>query len=325
MKNTPSTVVILGTGGTIAGTAASAADNLGYTAAQLGVAQLLAAVPQLVDVLPDTPIEVQQIAQIDSKDMSFSLWQKLAENVSAHLLRDEVCGVVITHGSDTLEETAYFLQRVLAPTKPVVLVAAMRPATSLQADGPQNLLDAACVARNAHASGVVVVMAGRVHSALDVRKCHTHRLDAFDSGDAGVVAQVQNGRVHQYRAWPTSSMHGLARLPRPQQPWPVVEIVTSYAGSSGVLIEALVNVALVQGLVVASTGNGTVHHRLEAALLTAQAAGITVLRSTRCLSGGALEAEAASHKFGAFMSAGTLTPVQARIELMLQLLAKRVA
>src|SRR5438046_2999883 len=110
MQSTASTIVILGTGGTIAGTAADASDHVGYTAAQIGVAQLVAAVPSLASV----PLECEQIAQLDSKDMDFATWQRLAQRTVEHLARDEVRGVVITHGTDTLEETAYFLHRVLA-------------------------------------------------------------------------------------------------------------------------------------------------------------------------------------------------------------------
>ncbi|MEP7101661.1 MAG: asparaginase, partial [Burkholderiales bacterium] len=231
----PSVVVVLGTGGTIAGTAARAGDNVGYTAAQLGAAQLVAAIPALAGA----PIEVEQVAQIDSKDMGFAVWRALAVGVSKHLERPEVAGIVITHGTDTLEETAYFLQRVLAPIKPVVLVAAMRPATSLQADGPQNLLDAMVVAREPGARGVVAVLAGQVHSALDVRKLHTYRLDAFGSGDAGVIAQLEEGRLRRHREWPAGAGVGLARLPREGEPWPVVEIVTSHAEARGTLVRAL--------------------------------------------------------------------------------------
>lgn len=315
MQNNASIVVVLGTGGTIAGTAPHAGDNVGYTAAQLGAAQLVATVPALAGV----PIEVQQIAQIDSKDMDFHVWRALAEAVSQHLARPQVCGIVITHGTDTLEETAYFLQRVLAPSKPVVLVAAMRPATALQADGPQNLLDAVCVARSAGARGVVAVLAGKVHGALDMRKVHTYRLDAFDSGDAGTLAQVEQGRLRQHRAWPGGDAVGLARLPRDAAQWPVVEIVTSHAQARAASVQALRD-AGVQGIVVAGTGNGHVHHALETALLDAQAAGLAVLRCTRCLGGSVIDATPP-----ALPSAGALTPVQARIELMLQLLARRVA
>ncbi|HZT54889.1 MAG TPA: asparaginase, partial [Burkholderiaceae bacterium] len=273
-----SIVVVLGTGGTIAGTAASAADNIGYTAARLGAAQLVAAIPALAGA----PIEVEQVAQLDSKDMGFAVWRALAAAVDRHLARPEVGGVVVTHGTDTLEETAYFLQRVLAPAKPVVLAAAMRPATSAQPDGPQNLLDAMVVAREPGARGVVAVLAGTVHSALDVRKVHTYRLDAFGSGDAGALGQVEQGRLRRHRAWPEGEAIGLARLPHDIAQWPVVEIVTSHSEARGTLATALRD-AGVQGIVVAATGNGTVHHALEAALLDAQAAGVAVLRATRCL------------------------------------------
>ena len=166
MQNIEQTVVILGTGGTIAGTAKDAADNVGYTAAQIGVAQLLAAVPALAG----QALEAEQVSQIDSKDMGFGVWRALALRVAHHLARPEVAGIVITHGTDTLEETAYFLQRVLAPNKPVVLTAAMRPATALLADGPQNLTDAVAVAQSEGASGVVAVLAGEVHSGLEGKR-----------------------------------------------------------------------------------------------------------------------------------------------------------
>ncbi len=308
-------IVVLGTGGTIAGTAASAGDNLGYTAAQLDAAQLVAAIPGSADA----PIEVEQIAQIDSKDMGFAVWRALAVAVERQLARPEVGGVVITHGTDTLEETAYFLQRVLAPTKPVVLVAAMRPATSLQADGPQNLLDAMVVAREPGARGVVAVLAGRVHSALDLRKVHSYRLDAFGSGDAGALAQVEQGRLRRHREWPAGEAIGLASLPHDVAEWPMVEIVTSHSEAQGTMVQAL-RAAGVQGIVVATTGNGSIHHALASALLDAQAAGVAVLRATRCLDGSVIDPSEPGA--ATLPSAGASTPVQARIELILQLLAR---
>jgi L-asparaginase len=310
MQNTNASVVILGTGGTIAGTAADAADNVGYTAAQLGVEQLVRAVPALAG----TAIECQQIAQLDSKDMDFATWLRLATCVAQQLARADVAGVVVTHGTDTLEETAYFLHRVLAPAKPVVLTAAMRPATALQADGPQNLLDAVRVARRPDARGVVVVFGGEVHGAADVRKLHTYRLAAFGSGDAGVLAQIEEGVLRQHRPWPEGEALGLDRLRAEVAAWPRVEIVHSHAGADGRLVQALCADG-VQGIVVAGTGNGSVHQALEAALRQAQAQGVSVLRSSRCLDGavlGAIEGE--------LPGAGALTPVKARIELMLQLM-----
>src|SRR5438132_2292849 len=181
MQEPADKVVVLGTGGTIAGTAADELDNVGYTAGQLAVAQLVRAVPALAAVA----IECEQVAQLDSKDMGHAAWRDLALRCAHHLARPEVAGIVVTHGTDTLEETAWFLQRVLAPAKPVVMTAAMRPATALQADGPQNLLDAVTVARAPGARGVVAVLAGVVHGAREVRKVHPYRVDAFGSGDAG--------------------------------------------------------------------------------------------------------------------------------------------
>lgn len=310
MQKMQQIVVILGTGGTIAGTAKDAADNVGYSAAQIGVAQLLAAVPALAG----QALEAEQVCQIDSKDMGFTAWHALATSVARHLARPEVAGIVVTHGTDTLEETAYFLQRVLAPTKPVVLTAAMRPATALLADGPQNLLDAVSVARSAGASGVVAVLAGEVHSALDVRKTHTYRLAAFGSGDAGVLAQIEEGRLRQHRPWPAGDALGVELMPADAAGWPWVEIVTSHAGPRATLVEALCR-AGVHGIVAAGTGNGSLHHELEAALLAAQAAGVRVVRSSRCQGGAVIASDGQT-----LPSAGALTPVQTRVEMILALL-----
>jgi len=306
-------VVILATGGTIAGVADQPGDNVGYRAAQLGVRQLIQAVPSL----DARVLQAEQIAQVDSKDMEHAIWLALAQRVQHHLARTEVAGVVITHGTDTLEETAYFLQRVLAPSKPVVLTAAMRPATALLRDGPQNLLDAVSVAQEPSARGVVAVLAGTVHSAWDVRKVHSYRVDAFSSGDAGAIARIEEGRCRMFRDWPSGVAFGVHRLPADTAQWPVVEIVTSHAGASGALVRAGV-AAGVQGLVVAGSGNGHVHVSLEAELLAAQSRGVAVVRCTRCLNG-----PVSSRTEGVLRSAQTLTPVQARIEVMLELLARR--
>ena len=310
MQNKASRVVVLGTGGTIAGTAADPADDLGYTAAQIGVAQLVAAVPALAEAR----LLCEQVAQVDSKDMTHAIWLALAQRVAWHLGHDEVCGIVVTHGTDTLEETAFFLQRVLAPDKPVVLTAAMRPATSSQADGPRNLRDAVALAQSAQAHGVVVLMGGEVHAARDVRKLHTQRVAAFGSGDAGLLARVDDGRVQVLRPWPRDAALGLAHLPPDPQHWPQVDVLTSHAGVRAELVSALC-AAGAHGLVVATTGNGTLHQALEAALWQAQARGVAVLRSSRCADGGIVGRDEKS-----LPSAGDLTPVKARIELMLRLM-----
>jgi L-asparaginase len=310
MQNNDSKVIVLGTGGTIAGTSAEAGDNVGYTAAQVGVALLVRAVPALAGVA----LEAEQVAQVDSKDMSHAVWRELALRCARHLARPDVAGIVITHGTDTLEETAWFLQRVLAPAKPVVLTAAMRPTTALQTDGPQNLLDSVSVARSPLARGVVAVLAGQVHGARDVRKVHPYRVDAFSSGDAGPVACVEEGELRMFRPWPEGVALGVAALPEDVASWPRVEIVLSHAGASGAVVRALCGVG-VQGLVVGSTGNGTVHRELEAALIEAQGQGVAVLRSTRCRDGRVLAIDGDT-----LASADDLTPDKARVELMLDLM-----
>jgi L-asparaginase len=307
------TVVVLAMGGTIAGTADSPGDHLGYKAAQLGIAQLLARVPELAGL----PIESEQVAQIDSKDMTHAIWQSLAQRVAHHLARAEVLGVVVTHGTDTLEETAWLLQQVLAPAKPVVLVAAMRPATALAADGPQNLLDAVAVVRTPGAHGVVAVLAGRVHAAGAVRKVHTYRTDAFDSGDGGPLGVVEEGVLRRFQDWPQGAPLGLDVLAAPSADWPWVEIVTSHAAARGDGVRALL-AAGVQGLVVAGTGNGSLHHALAAALDGARAAGVSVWLCSRC-AGGVLVAAPGQ----ASSPAAAMSPWQARLALQLQLLSAR--
>ena len=301
------TVVILGTGGTIAGAAADAGDNVGYTAGQRTVAELLAAVPALAG----QAVESEQVAQLDSKDMDVATWQRLALAVARQLARPEVAGVVVTHGTDTLEETAWLLQRVLAPAKPVVLVAAMRPATSMAADGPQNLLDAVAVARTAGARGVVAVLAGRVHAAGALRKVHPYRTDAFDSGESGALGVVEEGRLRRFRDWPAGEPLGLGLIAIDPAGWPWVEIVTSHAGARGDAVRALC-AAGVHGLVVAATGNGAVHQAVAEALREAETAGIPVWRTTRCGGGALVGADAGP--------AAAMSPWQARLELALLLL-----
>ncbi len=312
MANTPPHLLLVATGGTIAGRAAHAEDNLGYRAGELGVAELVAAVPALAGV----PLRTLQLAQIDSKDMSHALWQALVRLLAAELARDEVVGVVITHGTDTLEETAFFLQRVLAPAKPVVLTAAMRPATSLQADGPQNLVDAVTVARTPGARGVLLAFAGQVHAGDEVRKVDAYRLQAFDSAPAGPVALVEEGRVLPLRPWPQGQALGAALCDWPLARWPRVAWITSHAGFDAALVDAAVAAGF-DGLVLAGTGNGTLHAELEAAADRAAQAGVALRLSTRCASGRVVGDLARSRAASAESSAA-----QARVALLLDLLAK---
>lgn len=313
-------IVVLGTGGTIAGRSALAGDNIGYTAAQVGVGELLETVPGLAALLGPTVVESEQVAQVDSKDMDVSVWHALALRCSHHLQDPAVRGVVVTHGTDTLEETAWFLHEVLgAEAKPVVLTAAMRPATALTPDGPQNLLDAVAVVLTPGARGVVAVAAGEIHGARDVHKVHPYRVNAFSSGDAGVVGWVEEGRVRLARDWPpghATKAHDALQTIVSKPEWPRVEVVLSHAGASGVLVDAAVREG-VQGLVVACTGNGTIHHAMQAALARAQQQGVRVVRSTRCAQGQVLPKPG-----DAFPASNGLSPVKARISLMLELLGR---
>ena len=322
-------VVFLGMGGTIAGTAQSASDNVGYTAAQVGVHQLLAALPGLQAVLGGHQARSEQVCQIDSKDLAHADWLALLDRLTHYLALPEVSGVVVTHGTDTLEETAYFLARALPAAllahKPVVLTCAMRPSSALAPDGPGNMVDAASVALCGTARGVLAVCAGKIHAAVHVQKVHPYRLDAFDSGEAGPIGLVEEGRVRLLSDWPPVDVS-----PTPtaiagvrSQGWPRVELLVSHAGASGAVVRALLqdkdSANPVRGLVVAGTGNGTIHKDMEAALLEAMAQGVHVLRVSRCAYGQIVGAAAVARS-GAF-AAAALSGVKARIALMLEIAA----
>ena len=318
-------VVFLGMGGTIAGRASAASDNVGYTAAQVPLADLLTPIPGLLAALQGAALVAEQVAQLDSKDMTHAAWWSLAARVVEHLQDSEVQAVVITHGTDTLEETAYFLHRVIPPTlqrsKAVVMTCAMRPATAFFADGPQNVLDAATLAMTPAAHGVLVACAGQVHAAVDVRKEQPYRMLAFSSGEAGVLGVVEEGRYRAFKPWPLAQEAVVPwPLSTPAQ-WPRVEVVTSHAGVDGHLVLCLCNAKStsgLRGLVVEATGNGSLHMELEAALVQAMEDGIRVALTTRC-SGGTMVGTPRGASLG--MTPMDLTPAKARIALMLELLA----
>jgi L-asparaginase len=325
-------LIVLGTGGTIAGKSSSATDNVDYVASEVGVEALLAAIPSLAGadgraIYGGCELVCEQVAQVDSKDMTFEVWQRLLARCAYWLARPQVQGIVITHGTDTLEETAFFLHSVLKTDKPVVLTCAMRPSTAVAPDGPQNLLDALAVASSDQIKAVVAVCASTIHSAVDVQKVHNYRLDAFSSGDAGVLGYVKEGNLVMYRKY-ESNLHladvniaytainnvaNLKFLPR-------VEIVLNHSGATGDIVQDLLAQRLTKasnelsGIVVAATGNGTISQALERALQAAEAAGVVVWRSSRCAFGTLVGK--AETQFG---DSGGLSPVKARIALMLQL------
>ena len=310
-------IAVLATGGTIAGAAADATNTSGYQAGVVGVEQLLAVVPALSTVARIAP---EQIASVDSKDMAMPLWTALAHRINALLAADEIDGVVVTHGTDTLEETAYLLHLTVKSDKPVVLTAAMRPASALSADGPLNLLNAVSVAAHAgsRGQGVLVAFNNKIHSARDVVKTSTYAVDAFHSPEIGALGWVQDGRVEFQRG--VVRPHTLATEFVIGPNWPHVEIVASYAGVSRIAVDALV-AAGVRGIVVAGTGNGSIHVSMQQALADAASQGVAVVRSSRVGSGHVMRNGAAADDALGFISAGSLNPYKARVLLMLALAA----
>ena len=341
-------ILILGTGGTIAGMAPDAQKPGVYQAAQLSVASLLNAIPG-IEKAACGALDALQIAQIDSKDMDDDVWLALLQACDKAMRDDSVAGVVITHGTDTLEETAWFLHQCLGRLpKPVVLTCAMRPANALMPDGPQNLLDAVTAAGARDAQGqpllrqvVAATGGGELHRARWVQKVHPHRLLAFSSGEQGLLgwagpegvrlrdgaaADASNAAEGSYRG--SASVAALAALAAAGLTWPWVEVITSHAGARAELVDALLAQG-VRGLVVATTGNGTVHQALEAALARAADQGVPVWRATRCADGciegaqwpdtGAIGA-LGTQKAPSNLPAIALSPVKARVSLQLALM-----
>lgn len=310
-------IVVLGTGGTIAGLARGAGEGR-YRAAQKSVGELLDGVA----VPAGGALQFEQVAQIDSKDMDLAVWQALLKACQTYLAQADVRGLVITHGTDTLEETAWLLQALLAPRKPVVLTCAMRPADAPDADGPRNLADALTVAADPGAQGVLAVCAGRILGAQAVQKVHSSRLDAFDSGEAGDIGHVQEGRVQWLRECSAAAPVPVLAAMLAASALPRVEIILSHAAASAAQVDLLLDpeaaarhgAAPLRGLVLAGTGGGTLHREIEAAARRAQAAGVRVVRTTRCADGW-LQPRA-----GDEFPALALSPVKARLALMLDFL-----
>lgn len=292
-------IVVLATGGTIAGIANDVAQPQHYKAGLVSASDLLA------DIQMDgLDVVAEQVAQVDSKDMSFAIWQRLLSRLSYWLALDDVQGVVITHGTDTVEETAYFLSVVLPNSKPVALTCAMLPANAPDADGPANLRQALAWVASDAAHGVSLVCAGQVNPGQAVQKTHSHLRNPFSSqAQSDLGALLQTPTVAQCLNVTT---------------WPRVTLIYSHGGADGRDVRAMMAQDPPDGFVVAGTGNGTVHQDLEAACIDAQGQGVYVLRASRCVWGGVQ-----SRAGDVFPHAGGLTAVQARIALMLHLLSLR--
>lgn len=310
---------VLATGGTIAG--AQTEGERGYRAAAFSAEALIAAVPQLREL---ARVEVEQVAAIGSQDMDETTWRRLATRTQAALDAPEIAGAVITHGTDTMEETAFFLNLVVHSDKPVVLVGAMRPATSISADGPMNLYNAVAVAAHAamRGRGVLVVANDEIHFAREVAKTNTTQVGTFRATHRGLAGLVNAGRLHLYappvrRHTRTSefSLGESGALPR-------VDIVYAHAGMGRELIDAAVR-AGARGLVLAGVGDGNLGAVALTAAAEAARAGVVVVRSSRT-GGGVVERniEVDDDALG-FVAADELNPQKARVLLMLGLTRTR--
>jgi L-asparaginase len=315
-------VVILATGGTIAGSASSQ-TSAGYQSGAVAVDALIAAVPQLKDV---AEVSGEQIASIGSQDMNDEVWLKLAKRVNEILAKPDVAGIAITHGTDTMEETSYFLNLVVNSTKPVVLTGSMRPSTAMSADGPLNIYNAVAIAADptAKGRGVLVTVDDDVHSGHDIVKTHTTDVGTMASGEAGLVGATLFGKQTWYRT--PSCVHtsksefrveGVNALPR-------VDIIYAHANMSPDMITSAVEHGA-KGLVIAGVGDGNMTAPSVEALKAAIAKGVVVVRSSRT-NGGIIRRniELNDDQLGTVASM-ELNPAKARVLLQLALLKTKDA
>ncbi len=312
-----SAVKILATGGTIAGEAATSAQA-GYTSGQVGVDTLIKAVPTLSKV---ARVSGEQVSNVGSQDMSDEIWLKLAKRVNQLAASPDVDGIAITHGTDTMEETAYFLHLVVKSRKPVVLTGSMRPSTALSADGPLNIYNAVAVAgdKQAIGRGVLVSINDQIHSAHDITKTHTTATDTFMSPYRGLIGATAYG-VSQYYRVPYRKhttetpfrVDSATALPR-------VDIIYVYEDMPGDLIDAAVR-AGAKGIVTAGVGNGNMPKAVQDALGRAVSAGVVVVRASRVPLGFVgRNVEVDDDKLG-FVASEELNPPKARVLLRLALM-----
>ena len=307
------TLALIGTGGTIAGAASAASVSTDYKPASLSLAAVVDTVPEL---RARYDIEVTQPMQLASYDVRPEHWLDLHAAVMHAVNNPDVVGIVVTHGTDTLEETATFLHLSVDSDKPIVVVGAMRPATAYSADGPANLLDACSVAAcpGARGRGTLVVMNGRIHSGLWVGKRHVSSVEAFDSPLAGAVGEVADQSVQWFRAaaraptvaWQTPSV------------WPRVDIAVAYAGVDETAMRAFV-AAGARGIVHAGLGNANTPTAYRAFIQSLPAQGVLVARCARFITGSVTRASVYADAEHGILTAGPLPPHKVRIVMLLGL------
>lgn len=304
-------ILVLATGGTIAGRAASPENVTGYQSGVIGIDELLSAVPEIRSFADVTG---EQLCNIDSKDMTDEIWLRLAARINEILAKDEADGVVITHGTDTMEETAFFLSLTVKSEKPIVMTGAMLPATARDADGPRNLLDAVRVAASPESAdkGVLVVMNDKIFAAKEVTKIHTTKIDAFASPGFSPLGRVDDNGVVFERTPNLPRLHFPAESSLPR-----VDILYGHEGDDGALVEAALH-AGAKGIVYAGMGNGSIPAKAEKALAKASEKGIVVVRASRTNSGPVVPADP-SYAAAGFIDGSVLNPQKARVLLRLAL------
>jgi L-asparaginase len=310
-------ITILATGGTIAGAAATG-TQAGYTSGAVTIDAMLAAVPGITDL---ANVKGEQISNVGSQDMSFAIMLKLAKRINELLATSAVDGIVITHGTDTMEETAYFLNLVVKSDKPVVLVGSMRPSTAVSADGPLNLYNGVGVAADPQAKGrgVLLVMNDWIHGAHSLTKTSTTAVQTFMSPLRGLVGTSAYGKNDWYTTpvWKHTTgsefdVKGVTALPR-------VDVIFACADMSADLIDAAAANGA-KGIVIAGVGNGNMNAAsLEAAARVAKK-GVVVVRSSRVATGSVgRNVEVKDDELG-LIASDELNPQKARILLSLALL-----
>ena len=310
-------IKILATGGTIAGKAASSTQLTGYKAGAYSVDDLLASVPALGEL---AQISGEQLCNIDSSSITDALLLHLAQRCNELLAQEDVDGVVITHGTDTMEETAFFLNLTVKSDKPVVLVGAMRPATAVSADGPLNIINAVktAVCAESAGQGVLVVMNDEIYGGRDVMKTNTANVATFKSPNGGALGCIVGGEVRYYyrsvRPHTLATEFAISRVTA----LPRVDIIYAHIGQDRVLVDAAC-AAGARGLVYAGSGMGSIHGAVEAALAEAVQSGVVVVRSSRTGSG-RVSAGLARWQEQGFLYADNLNPQKARLLLQLALL-----
>lgn len=308
-------VHILATGGTIAGVGTSSTQS-NYTAGQVAIGTLLDAVP-VEDIAEVTG---EQVVRIGSQDMNDSVWLTLAKRINEILNNSDVDGIVITHGTDTMEETAFFLNLTVKSDKPVVLVGAMRPSTAISADGPANLYNAVVVAgaQESKGKGVMLAMNGKIVSARSVLKTHTLDVETFKAANNDALGYIYNGKVFFTstctKKHTTSSIFDVTNL----NELPKVGIVYSYSNIDADMIKPMLGNGY-KGIIHAGVGNGNIHKDIFPVLEEARKQGIQVVRSSRVPTGPTtLDAEVNDAEYQ-FIASQELNPQKARVLLMLAL------